>query len=255
MRLQETELEGKVALITGAASGVGKATALSFARAGAKVALLDVNAEALAETAAEITALGYYSPLTLVIDLSVGKNCEKAVGETIKKFGRLDALCNVAGILLVTRFKDMSVEQWQKVMSVNLTAPALLIKAALPELERNDGAIVNVASAAAITGHAYLSAYGATKAAIVNLTKSLAMEYIKTGVRINAIAPGGMSTNMVEEFQVPEGADEELIQRIGSLRGNVPVEEVADLISFLCSARATGFHGACINIDAGITAD
>lgn len=255
MKLEESELVGKVALVTGAASGVGRATVLSFARAGASLALLDVNEAGLEETAAQVVALGQARPLILATDLSVVENCEKAVRETVKNFGRLDALCNVAGILLVSRFKDMSAEQWHKVLSVNLTAPALLIKAALPELERNEGAIVNVASAAAIIGHAYLSAYGATKAALVNLTKSLAMEYIKTGVRINAVAPGGMSTNMVESFNIPEGADEELIGRYSSPRGNVPVEEVADMICFLCSPGASGFHGACINIDAGVTVD
>jgi len=247
------EMDGKLALVTGAASGLGKATALALGRAGARVFLVDVNTDGLAATASEIAAAGG-SAHVHAADLSAPEACFAAVATAVEVFGRLDALCNVAGIIRMANTPDMAVADWQKIIAVNLSAPFHLIQAAIPHLLKNDGAVVNVASSAAFIGEAYAAAYCASKAGLVNLTKSLAMEYSAKPIRFNAVAPGGMATPIMAGFAFPEGAEMALVMRYSGLRGLVEVDDVADMIAFLASPAARGYHGACITIDKGITA-
>ena len=148
----------------------------------------------------------------------------------------------------------MPAEQWHKTLAVNLSAPFFLSRAAIPHLLAANGAIVNVASSAAFIGEAYAAAYCATKAGLVNLTKAMAMEYMKQPIRINAVAPGGMITNIAVNFRPPEGCDVELLKRYAGMRGVVEVDDVADLVAYLACDAARGYHGACLSIDAGITA-
>lgn len=251
---QASSMEGKVALVTGAAAGLGKATALKLAALGADVAVVDVAAEALAATAAEIEAVGCKA-LALPVDLSVRANCGEAVRRAVAQFGRLDALCNVAGVLKPGPTVGFSDEAWDLIMRVNLEAPFFLIRESLPHLLESHGAIVNVTSCAAFQGQAYFAAYCATKAGLTNMTKALAMEYIKTPVRINAVAPGGMMTGIVGGMAALADCDRDLIGRIGSPRGMCEVDDVADCVAFLATPAARAYHGACINIDAGVTAD
>ena len=248
-----SDMTGKVALVTGAGGGLGAATALALAKAGAIVALVDIKAEGLAETAAQIQDHGGRS-LVHVADLSVAENCAAAVEATVKAFGRLDALCNVAGILKLANSHEMPLEDWNLVIAVNLTAPFLLSKAAIPHLLKSGGAIVNVASQAAHLGQAYTAAYSASKAGLVQMTKSMAIEYLKAPIRINAISPGGMATPIAASFVPPEGADPELLARYRPVRGVVEVADLADMIAYLASDAASGFHGAVIAMDKGITA-
>ena len=244
------DMTGKVALVTGAASGLGRATALRLAEAGASLALVDVNAGGLAETAGMIAG----DSLQLAVDLANPDGCAAAVADTAAHFGRLDALCNVAGALRMGRSHEMPRSDYELIMAINLSAPWFLSQAAIPHLLKAEGAIVNCTSSAALIGEAYFAAYCASKAGLVNLTKAMAMEYVRQPIRINAVAPGGMMTNIASQMVMPEGADIELVKRFSGLRGLVEVEDVAELIAMLASPAGRSYHGACISIDAGITA-
>jgi NAD(P)-dependent dehydrogenase (short-subunit alcohol dehydrogenase family) len=246
-------MSGKIALVTGAGGGLGQATALSLARAGCDVAIVDLKADGLTETAKQIEALGRKA-LVLCLDLSKPENCGKSVAETVGKFGRLDALCNVAGVLKLANTADMPLADWNLVMAVNLTAPFLLSQAAIPHLLKSQGAIVNVTSLAAHIGEAYAAAYCATKAGLAQLTKAMAMEFMKQPIRINAISPGGMATPIASSFVPPDGADMELLARYRPIRGVIDVADMADMIAYLASDASSGFHGAVIQMDKGLTA-
>jgi NAD(P)-dependent dehydrogenase (short-subunit alcohol dehydrogenase family) len=248
-----SDMKGRAALVTGAASGLGRGVALALARAGADVCLVDVNAAGLEETAAAVRGLGVRAE-PFAADLGSVEACRDAVARAVETFGRLDALCNVAGVIVFAHSHEMDPADWQKTLAVNLSAPFYLIQAAVPHLLEANGAVVNVSSSGAFVGEAYLAAYTATKAALTHMTKSLAMEYMHKPIRFNAVAPGGMMTNIATNVRFPEGMDGALMARFSGLRGLVEVDDVADLIAFLASPAASGYHGACISIDKGITA-
>lgn len=248
-----SDMKGRAALVTGAASGLGRATALKLAAAGADVLLVDVNAAGLEETAGQVRELGVRAEV-LATDLSASENCRKAVAQAVGAFGRLDALCNVAGVIHFTNSADMPAADWDKTLAVNLSAPFFLIQAAIPHLLEQNGAVVNVSSSASFIGEAYAAAYCASKAGLNNLTKALAMEFMNKPIRFNAVAPGGMMTNIASNLRMPEDVDYSLIQRFSGLRGLVEVDDVADMVAFLASPAAGSYHGACISIDKGITA-
>ncbi|WP_231568405.1 SDR family NAD(P)-dependent oxidoreductase [Novosphingobium malaysiense] len=246
------DMQGKVAIVTGAGSGLGRASALALGQRGAGLCLVDIDEEGLEETARRLPkeCHAQLRQVNLADPVQCGQVVEAAVGE----FGRLDALCNVAGIIVAAHAHEMLLADWNRVIAVNLTAPFLLARAAIPHLIASGGAIVNVASSAAFVGEAYASSYCASKAGLVAMTKALAMEYSHETIRINTVAPGGMDTGMGATFLPPEGADFDLIKRYSGLRGLVQVEDVAAQIVMLASPAGRSFHGACINIDAGITA-
>ncbi len=248
-----SSMHGKAALITGAAAGLGRATALTLARAGADVYLVDINAGALEKTAQECRDIGVHA-LAYATDLSSADNCRAAVTAALESCGRLDALCNIAAVFIPCHSAEMNDIQWEKTLAVNLSAPFYLIQAALPQLLANKGAVVNVTSCAAHMGQAYLAGYTASKAALTHLTKSLAMEYMHQGIRFNCVAPGGMMTELAQGFRNLRNPDPELLKRYSPLRGLVEIEHVAELVAFLATDAAAGYHGAVINIDNGITA-
>ncbi|MCB2076589.1 MAG: SDR family oxidoreductase [Novosphingobium sp.] len=249
-----SDMTGKAALVTGAAAGLGRASAVRLAQLGADVAIVDIDENGLAETARQVEALGRKA-LVMALDLTDRQNCRAAVDQAVAGFGKLDALCNVAGVMYPSATSEMSDEAWDLTMKVNLEAPFFLIRAALPHLLAAEGAIVNVTSCAAFQGQAYFAAYCATKSGLTNMTKALAMEYMKEPIRINAVAPGGMMTGLVHGMGAIMDKDRELIGRIGSPRGMCEVDDVADCVAFLASPASRAYHGACINIDAGVTAD
>ena len=247
------DMAGKVALVTGAASGLGRATALALGRAGAKICVVDVNQAGLEDTASQLRALGSEA-LIYAADLALADQCSGAVKASVEAFGRLDALCNVAGLIIFTNSTEMAVADWNKTLAVNLSAPFHLSQAAIPHLLAQGGAIVNVASTAAFVGEAYAAAYCASKAGLLQLTKAMAMEYMHKPIRINAVAPGGMATGIAANLRLPEGADVALIKRFSGMRGLVEVDDVADMIAHLASDAGRAFHGACVTMDRGITA-
>ena len=250
---QAIDMNGKAALVTGAASGLGRATARKLAEAGAHLCLVDRNAEGLEETASLIShAAG--EVLVHPADLTDPAACTQAVAAAVARFGRLDALCNIAGIIRMAHSHEMPRDHYLQTIAINLNAPWFLSQAAIPHLIESNGAIVNCASSAAFIGEAYAAAYCASKAGLVNMTKAMAMEYARKTIRINAVAPGGMITHISDGMTFPAEAEMDLVARYSGLRGQVEVDDVADLITMLASPAGRSYHGACVSIDAGITA-
>jgi NAD(P)-dependent dehydrogenase (short-subunit alcohol dehydrogenase family) len=248
------DMTGRVALVTGSAAGLGRAASLLLADAGAKILLVDIDETGLAETARLIRGKGGEATAHAA-DLARRAACFEAVDTAIAAFGRLDALCNVAGVMIPSHTPTMSEAAWATTIAVNLSAPFFLSQAAIPHLLETDGAIVNVTSCAAFKGQAYFAAYCATKAGLTHMTKAMAMEYSRAKIRINAVAPGGMMTGLARNIRLIADGDPSLLQRIGPVRGLNEIDDVADMVAFLATPAAKGYHGACINIDNGITAD
>jgi NAD(P)-dependent dehydrogenase (short-subunit alcohol dehydrogenase family) len=247
------EFEGKVVLVTGAASGLGQLASIRFAAEGAKLCLIDLNGEGLAETASAITDAGG-TCVSLAADLGEPANCAAAVATAIDAFGKLDVLCNVAGMLRIHPLAEISVQDWDRLLSANLSAPLFMIQAAMPHLVETHGNVINVVSTAAFLGQAYMAPYGATKAALLSLTRSLAMEFMHKPVRINALAPGGMLTPMATGLTIPDGLEMDLVGRYMGIRPPSEIEDILEPLLFLASDRARAVHGACYTADNGITA-
>lgn len=244
-----TDLTGKVALVTGASSGLGAAVAQLFARRGATVFGLARDAERLATVFADVPA-GHYAPT----DIGTAEACAAAVQQCVEKFGRLDVLANVAGAHQMRHTLAVTDDEWAHDLAVNLNGPFFLCRAALPHLLETAGNIVNVASIAGVEGQAYSAGYCAAKHGLVGLTRSLAVEFTAEKLRVNAVCPGGMLTPQVTNFQLPEGADVNLIMRVASPRGMSAPADVAEVIAFLASDAAAAVHGAVYMTDNGKTA-
>lgn len=244
--------EGKVALVTGAASGIGRATAERLASEGARVLCSDVQEEGVAAAARAIAdAGGEAQPFPC--DVAEPGDTRAAVARAIDRFGRLDVLCNVAGILHFEHSHEHALDVWSRVLAVNLTGTFLLCQAALPELLRTQGNIVNMASVAASKGHPWSAAYAASKGGVVGLTLTLAVEYGKQGVRVNAISPGSIDTPIQKAFRLPEGANPKLLERIMPLAGFAKPESCAAAIAFLASDDAAHVNGENLVVDGGMS--
>ena len=248
-----SDMKGKAALVTGAASGLGRGTAYALAREGCDVCIVDITADGLEETARAVRELGVRAEV-FATDISNAENCRAAVDAAVKAFGRLDALCNVAGVLVLAHAHEMPTVDWDRTIAVNLSAPFHLSAAAIPHIMERNGAVVNVSSCAAYIGEAYAAAYCATKAGLSHMTKAMAMEYIRKPIRFNAVAPGGMITGMALSMSLPPGADRSLIDRFSPLRGVCEVDEIAEMIAYLASPASSSVHGATFSMDKGIVA-
>jgi meso-butanediol dehydrogenase/(S,S)-butanediol dehydrogenase/diacetyl reductase len=253
MNVAEDRFAGKVALITGAGNGIGRAVCCRLATEGATVVGVEIDEESLRGVEGEIRDAGG-SFDGLVVDIGDRAACIGAVEHCVREHGRLDVVGNVAGIARAEHFTDTDEDLYRRLMAVNADGPFFLSQAAMPHLVAARGNLVNVASNSAIQGVAYLVAYSMTKAAIVALTKSLAMEYAKNDVRVNAIAPGGTSTRLTETFVRPADMDIDLAMRSAGFRGLNEPDEVAALFAFVASDEASGIHGAVLTIDRGLTA-
>jgi len=241
---------GKVALVTGAGSGMGRAITIRLATEGAAVLAVDIDGARLEETRG--LASGRVS--VKQADVSDPRACADLVAAAVAEFGRLDVLGNVAGIYLAGHFTDMSVEQYRRVMGVNLDGYFFLAQAAIPHLLEADGNIVNIASNAGLQGIPYSVAYAMTKGGVVQLTRALAVEFLKRPLRVNAIAPAGTNTNIGASTSFPADADVELLTRMAGFRGMAEPEEVAALFAFLASDEARSITGAIYTLDNGLTA-
>jgi meso-butanediol dehydrogenase/(S,S)-butanediol dehydrogenase/diacetyl reductase len=243
---------GKVALLSGAGSGIGRAVARRLAAEGATVHGIDIDAAGLAETAE--LAGGGPALATAVVDVSDPAACRAAVAECVAAHGRLDVLGNIAGIGRAEHVTDVTVEQYRQMMAVNVDGSFFLAQAAIPHLLESKGNIVNIASNAGVMGIAYGVVYSMSKGAIVQLTRSLAMEFVKTPIRVNAIAPAGVATNLTRTFQIPPDIDPQLMAPYVGFRGAAKPEQIAALFAFVASEDGANIHGAIINSDAGVSA-
>lgn len=242
--------DGRVALVTGAGSGIGRAVTLRLAGEGASVLGVDLDGERLASTREE--AAGTVE--VHVADLADADSCPAAVVACLERFGRLDVLGNVAGIYRADHTVAMARDQYRRVMAVNLDACFFLAQAAIPHLLDTGGSIVNIASNAGLQGVPYSAAYCMSKGGVVQLTRSLAVEFLKTRLRVNAIAPAGTNTNIAATASFPSDVDPDLARRMGGLRGLAEPEEVAALFAFLASDEARSITGAVYTLDNGLTA-
>ncbi len=242
--------EDKVVLITGAASGIGRATALRLASEGATLACLDVQEDALATLRTEAEELGGEVEVRSC-DVSDEAQVQAAVSSCVERFGKLDALCNVAGILRFDHTHEISLENWNRVIAVNLTGTFLMCRESIPHLLATRGSIVNIASIAGLAGQPWAGAYAASKGGVLALTYNIAVDYAKQGLRANAVCPGGVSTPMLSEFRVPEGADIQLIQRVTPPAGMAGPEHVAGVVAMLASDDGLHVTGEYIRVDGG----
>jgi meso-butanediol dehydrogenase / (S,S)-butanediol dehydrogenase / diacetyl reductase len=242
--------DGKVVLVTGASSGLGAATALRIASEGAKVYGVARSVEGL-EGMRQRAQGGEVA--VAPIDVAEPKQCAQAVADCVARFGRLDALVNVAGRHDFRHTHGVTEQQWLQDLAVNLNGPFFLSQAAIPHLLETHGNIVNVASIAGLQGQPYSAAYCSAKHGLLGLTKALAMEYMKAPLRVNAIVPGGMDTPQVQNIQIPPDVDFDLVMRSAAPRGFMHVDDVAALIAFLASDEAKAVHGSIQVIDNGKT--
>ncbi|MCU0310315.1 MAG: SDR family oxidoreductase [Acidimicrobiales bacterium] len=241
--------EDKVVLVTGAASGIGRATVERLAAEGATLACVDVQAEAVQEVASAARAAGA-SARSWVCDISDEAAVVATVADVVDELGRLDSLCNVAGILrTATHSHEVSLAQWDQLLAVNLTGTFLVTRECLPHLLATGGNIVMTASTSSLAGHPWMLAYAASKGGVLAMTYTLAVEYGKRGLRVNAVAPGGVETPIREIDFPSEGLDFDLFARISPLDQVRGPETVASAIAFLASDDAAHVNGECLRVD------
>ena len=241
----------KVALVTGAARGIGLAVAKRFLADGFHVALLDIEGDLLAKSVAALALPD--DTLALTCDVAEARQVASAFGEIERRFGRLDALVNNAGVAVFAPLMETSDADWNRVLAVNLTGPFLCSKAAVPLMQRHGGgAIVNVTSISGLRASTLRSAYGSSKAGLAHLTKQLAVELGELGIRVNAVAPGPVDTAMGKAVHSAEiRADYHAaipLNRYGF------EEELAEAVFFLCSDRASYITGQNLAVDGGFDA-
>ena len=256
--------EGRVAVVTGAASGIGRAVALRLAAEGAGVACLDVAAEGAGETAAAVRAGGGQA-LGIGCDVSDPDGVAGAFRQAETALGTPDVAVNAAGTGSFSHFEESSVEEFDRIVGVNLKGTFLVCREFLArqgteaaKAARPEGAprpsIVNIASTAGLAGHPYGAAYAASKGGVVLLTRTLAVEFAPRGVRVNAVAPGGVETPLLAAFRLPEDASRHLVARMIPPLGMAKPEEIASVVAFVASEDARVMSGAVVAADGSTTA-
>ncbi len=250
------ELGGKSVVVCGGGTGIGRACAVAFARAGSRVAILDWNAEALADAEAELREIGA-EVFIRQADVSDGQSVDAAHAAVIDAFGGIDVGFNNAGIISPAKaVEDTSDEDWNRVIAVNLTGVFLCVRAQVRHMRpRGQGVIINTASAAALVGAPGTTPYTASKHAILGITRTVALELATTGVRVNAVAPGTVETPLNSVLFDNEDPFADALVRKGQPIGrNARPAEIADAVLWLASSRSTFVTGSTLVIDGGFTA-
>jgi NAD(P)-dependent dehydrogenase (short-subunit alcohol dehydrogenase family) len=252
-----TRLSGKVALITGGGTGIGRACALRFSREGASVALAGRRKEPLAAVAGEIQASGGQA-LSVICDVAKSDEVEKAIGQVVSRFGALHVLVNNAGVLHVGSVEETSEAEWDRLIDVDLKGTFLMSRAALPALRKSGGgSIVNIGSVLGLVAMKKRAAYAAAKGGVTLLTKAMALDHAHEGIRVNCICPAIVETDLVQRIlsQVPdrEAAVRMRTAQIPLGRMGQP-EDVASMAAFLASEESSWLTGAAIALDGGLTA-
>jgi len=242
--------ENKVALVTGAASGIGRAVAIRLASEGAHLMLCDINSEGLESTA---QACQEYKVNISQQTCDVGDYaaCEAAINACVEQHGQLNILCNIAGIVQFKHLADISVAEWQRMLNINLSSVFYFSQLAMPHLIASQGNIVNLASAAGLVGQPYTAPYCATKAAVVSLSKSLAIEFASKAVRVNALCPGQVKTPLVANIEFPDDIDQTLLAKMFPLLEAAQPSEIAGAVAYLASDEARYITGVALPIDGG----
>jgi len=243
-----TRFTGRKALVTGAASGIGRATALRLASEGADVVAVDVNAGPLEKLAVDSDGL-VGSVATLVGDVSSEDGVVAMVSTAARQLDGLDVVANVAGVLSFSHTHEVTMDEWNRLISINLTGTFLVCREALPYLLASRGNIVNLASTAAHAGQPWATAYVASKGGVLALTRALAVEYAAQGLRVNSISPGAIDTPITGAFHLPDGADIKLLGRVTPLGPFGTPEGIAAAIAFVASDEAAHMNGADLLID------
>lgn len=246
----------RVVVVTGAASGIGRATTARLAAEGAKVLASDITTDALHDSVAEARAgaVAGGEVVAHAADISDEIQAAATIEAAVERWGRLDALCNIAGMLRTVRTHECDLETWNRVLQVNLTGTFLMCRAALPHLIESKGAIVNAASTSSFFGHPWMSAYAASKGGIAAFTQTMAVEYCNDGVRINAVAPGSVTSGITSNVEFPPDltkAESRLLRRIMSPTGFGDPADVAAVVAMLASDDGRHMTGEVVRIDGG----
>jgi len=251
--VKEMGISGKVAIVTGASSGIGRATALAFGREGAKVGLVARSEERLREVARQFAELPGQA-LVLPADVTVPADCERVVRTVVEAWGGIDILVNAAGIIANGTIENTSLEEWDRMFAINVRAAFYLMHLCAPYLIERKGNVVNVSSVTGLRAFPNVLAYCASKAAVDHLTRCAALELAPKGVRVNAVNPGVVVTELHRRGGMDEKAYAEFLERSKTTHplGRVGrPEEVAELILFLASPHADWITGDTISIDGG----